>query len=50
MKQHYIVYTHVGKFETWATSSTKAISNIRYRLYGRCADSSITIYWTAKAA
>lgn len=45
MKTRYIVYTHVGRFETWATSPQKAIANIRYRLFGRgcggrCCDTS----------
>ena len=50
MKRRFIVSTHLGNFETWATSSKKAISNIRYRLYGRTADNSKVIYWTAKEA
>lgn len=50
MKRKFIVSTHVGDFPTWATSAKKAISNIRYRLYGRTADNSKVIYWTAKEA
>lgn len=34
MKKRYIVSTHLGNFETWATSPKKAISNIRFRLFG----------------
>ena len=46
MKKRYIVETHVGIYDTWATSSKKAISNIRFRLFGgRCGVS--TIYWKA---
>ena len=48
MKKHYIVETHVGLFETWATSEKKAISNIRYRL-GGTACSMKTTYWKAWA-
>jgi len=52
MKRRYIVYTHVGPYETWATSPQKAIANVRYRLFGRgcggrCCDTS---YWEAVAA
>lgn len=50
MKKRYIVSTHLGNFETWATSPAKAISNIRFRLYGRTADNSAVIYWTAEEA
>ena len=46
MMKRYIVETHVGVYDTWATSPKKAISNIRYRLFGhRCGVS--TIYWKA---
>ena len=37
-------------FETWAVSAKKAIANIRWRIYGRCADSSDTMYWQAREA
>lgn len=50
MKRKFIVSTHVGDFTTYATSPKKAISNIRFRLFGRTADSNDTIYWTAKEA
>ncbi len=50
MKTKYIVSTHVGEFTTWATSPKKAISNIRFRLYGRTADSATVKYWTAREA
>lgn len=50
MKRKYLVHTHVGIFPTWATSPTKAISNIRFRLYGRTADNSTVRYWTATEA
>lgn len=46
----YIVETHLGDFTTYAASPKKAISNIRYRLYGRKADNTRTIYWTVKEA
>lgn len=43
-KVRWIVETHLGPFETWATSAAKAISNIRFRLFGgRCGVS--TAYW-----
>lgn len=49
MKKLYYVETHIGTFETWATSPKKAISNIRFRLFGgRCGVS--TICWTVKEA
>ena len=50
MKRKYIVSTHLGKFPTWATSPQKAINNIRFRIFGRTADNTKTIYWTARAA
>ena len=50
MKKIYIVETHVGVFETWAVSAKNAIANIRCRIYGRCADSSDTMYWQAREA
>jgi hypothetical protein len=50
MKRKYIVSTHLGEFPTWATSPQKAINNIRFRIFGRTADSGKTIYWTARAA
>lgn len=46
MKKLYYVETHVGVYDTWATSPKKAIANVRYRLFGhRCGVS--TIYWKA---
>ena len=46
MKKLYYVHTHLGRFETWATSAKRAIANIRFRLFGgRCGVS--TIYWEA---
>lgn len=30
----FIVFTHIGKFETSAISPAKAISNVRFRLFG----------------
>ena len=30
----FIVFTHVGKFETSAISPAKAISNVRFRIFG----------------
>ena len=50
MKKRWIVETHLGLFETWAVSAKKAIANIRWRIYGRCADSSDTMYWQAREA
>lgn len=50
MKKRYIVSTHLGNFETCATSPRKAISNIRFRLYGRTADTTTIMYWTAEEA
>ena len=44
--KHYIVSTHVGDFETMAKSPEKAISNVRFRLFGR-SGRPITMYWTA---
>jgi len=46
----YIVETNVGNFETYAASPQKAISNVRYRLFGRTADNSRTFYWTVREA
>jgi hypothetical protein len=46
----YVVDTHLGKFETCATSERKAISNVRFRLFGRSATLArrYMTYWTAK--
>lgn len=45
----YIVSTHLGDFETMATSAKKALSNIRFRLFGRSGYAK-TEYWTVKEA
>ena len=46
MKKRYYVETHLGTFDTWATSPKKAIANVRFRLFGgQCGVS--TIYWKA---
>lgn len=45
----YIVETHLGKFVTTATSEKKAISNIRFRVYGRQPAEWNCKYWTARA-
>lgn len=34
MKKHYFVETHIGVFDTWATTPGRAKSNIRFRLFG----------------
>ena len=47
MKRLYCVYTHVGKFETWATSERKAIANVRYRIAGRGCGCDTT-YWEVR--
>lgn len=47
MKRLYYVYTHVGRFETWAVSAKKAVANVRYRLAGRQCNCS-TAYWEVK--
>lgn len=48
-KRHYLVETHVGPHETWATSPKKAIANVRYRLVGSaCAHTCKTTSWTVK--
>lgn len=49
MKTRYIVYTHVGRFETWATSPEKALANVRWRVYGGRCDAK-TKYWEAVEA
>lgn len=50
MKRRFIVSTHLGDFETWAISPKKAISNIRFRLFGRGYHERYTQSWTAKEA
>ena len=35
--RRYIVSTHLGDFPTTAASPEKAISNIRFRIFGRSA-------------
>ena len=47
----YIVETHLGNFETTATSAEKAISNIRFRMFGNSpAGKRYAAGWTAKEA
>ena len=47
----WIVETHLGAFETTDESAEKAISNIRYRLFGRAArGAKFAANWTAKEA
>ena len=47
----YIVETHLGNFETTAESEEKAISNIRFRMFGRSpAGSKFAANWTAREA
>lgn len=41
----YLVSTHLGVFETRAVNANKALSNIRFRLFGRCGYVN-TKYWT----
>ena len=48
-KTLWIVSTHLGDYRTWATSAKRAISNIRFRLFGgRCGVP--TTYWKAWTA
>lgn len=47
----YIVETHLGTFETTAESAEKAISNIRFRMFGSSpAGRKFAANWTAKEA
>ena len=49
--KRYIVSTHLGDFETTASSPAKAISNIRWRIFGRSAAAQRYVKsWTAKEA
>ena len=50
MKRKYVVSTHLGDFTTWATSPKKAISNVRYRLFGCGYHERYTDNWTVKEA
>lgn len=43
----YIIETHLGAFETIAASPSKALSNVRWRLFGRRGYVR-TDYWTVK--
>lgn len=37
VKRRFLVHTHVGTFETWATSPERALANVHWRVYGgRC--------------
>lgn len=48
-KRLYVVFTHVGRFETWATSPRRAIANVRFRLFRRSpAASRYTWSWTVR--
>lgn len=44
----YIVSTHLGEFATTATSPQKAISNVRFRVYGRQPTDWHCKYWTVR--
>ena len=47
----YIVSTHLGDFETTAPSPQKAISNIRFRIFGRSPAAARFVQgWTAHEA
>lgn len=49
--QKYIVSTHLGDFVTTAASAEEAISNIRFRVFGRSAAGARYVQsWTARAA
>lgn len=49
--KRYIVSTHLGDFATTATSPEKAISNVRWRIFGRSAAAARYVQsWTAKTA
>lgn len=49
--KRYIVTTHLGNFATTATTPEKAISNVRFRIFGRSAAAKRYVQsWTAKAA
>lgn len=43
----YIVETHLGAFVTRARSEKNALSNVRFRLFGRSGFVN-TAYWTVK--
>lgn len=45
--KEYIVSTHLGEFRTMAASAAKALSNIRFRIFGRSpAAKRYTVNWT----
>ena len=44
----YIVSTHLGEFATTATSPQKALSNVRFRVYGRQPTDWHCKYWTVR--
>lgn len=47
----YIVSTHIGDFTTTAPSPTKALSNIRFRLFRRSSAANKYIgSWTVREA
>ena len=47
----WIVETHLGNFETTAESAERAISNIRYRMFGASpAGRRFAAGWTAREA
>ena len=45
-KKLYRVETHLGVEETWATSARKAMSNVKFRLFGT-AFTTLTRNWRA---
>ena len=47
----YIVSTHLGEFPTMAATPQRAISNIRYRIFGRSPFAKKYVqWWTARLA
>lgn len=47
---NYIVSTHLGEYFTRAVSEAKAISNVRWRIFGRSyCGPNYAAYWTVKA-
>lgn len=47
-KRKFIVMTHLGDYETWATSADKAINNVKFRIYGPVANDGRTKYWETR--
>lgn len=46
----YVVITHIGDFETMAATPARALSNVRWRVFGGRISSQYTRCWKVREA